>query len=449
MPDAEGVDPGLIRSIEPWLVRQRWYSGKERRPRLELIAQIPLPAPAGAEFVICLILDRADDPLLYQVPLSVREHRLPLAAEAVAGVDAAGRTVYDGAQDPELIAALFGTITAGGIVSGALATARGHASGGSAPRQSLGSRLLGAEQSNSSVVVSTADGPVVLKLFRTVHDGENPDVVLTEALAAAGSSVAPRPVGHLSASWPDSGLPGGVATGHLAFAEEFLENSTDAWTVATQALAAGEDFARGAFALGESTAEMHERLASALPTAMATPSDIASALATMNDRYEAAVRAVPAVGERREPVAAIYRAAAESPWPPLQRVHGDLHLGQVLRAPGRGWVLLDFEGEPLRPMRQRSRLDLALRDVAGMLRSFDYVEATTTGDGPPGWAAASRRAYIDGYDRRSGGNLLAHRAVLDAFELDKALYELVYETRNRPGWAGIPLAAIDRLTGRP
>ncbi|MDO9498197.1 MAG: aminoglycoside phosphotransferase, partial [Nocardioides sp.] len=96
--------------------------------------------------------------------------------------------------------------------------------------------------------------------------------------------------------------------------------------------------------------------------------------------------------------------------------------------------------------------DLPLRDVAGMLRSFDYVEGAAivggTNADPGPWVAASRRAYVDGYDQRSGGDLRAHRALLDAFELDKALYEVDYETRNRPTWTPIPLAGIERLIRR-
>jgi predicted trehalose synthase len=449
VPEPEPLDRELIEAIGPWLARQRWYSGKGGSPRLRPIATIPLPAPEGAEFSIRLILDDGADPLLYQVPVSVRSLPLPGPEAARAGVDAAGRTIYDGAHDPELVAALFELMSSGGTARGPVATVHGHASPGSPALPPLSSRVLGGEQSNTSIVVATSAGPVVLKLFRTVHDGDNPDVVLTEALSAAGSAVAPKPFGHLLASWPDSGAPDGVATGHLAFAEEFLEGSSDAWTVATRALAAGEDFSERAFALGESTAEMHERLAAALPTAPTTPSDIAAVLGAMNGRYEAAVSAVPALGERRAAVDAIYRAAAETPWPALQRIHGDLHLGQVLEAPGRGWVLLDFEGEPMRPMRERSHLDLPLRDLAGMLRSFDYAEGAAIIGGAAadtgGWVAASRRAYLEGYARRSGRDLGIYRELLDAFELDKALYEVVYETRNRPEWTPIPLSGVDRL----
>ncbi|GMA88683.1 hypothetical protein GCM10025868_39330 [Angustibacter aerolatus] len=148
--------------------------------------------------------------------------------------------------------------------------------------------------------------------------------------------------------------------------------------------------------------------------------------------------------------------------PALQRVHGDYHLGQVLDAgPVRGWVLLDFEGEPLRPLAERSEPDLALRDVAGMLRSFDYAAGHVVVAAPDGsavdpaalaeqaerWSASCRDAFCRGYATVAGHDPREDAALLRALELDKALYEVVYETANRPAWLPIPLRAVDRLLG--
>jgi predicted trehalose synthase len=148
----------------------------------------------------------------------------------------------------------------------------------------------------------------------------------------------------------------------------------------------------------------------------------------------------------------ILQQAASADWPPLQRIHGDLHLGQVLAVPERGWVFVDFEGEPLRPMEERSALDSPLRDIAGMLRSFDYVAGSLAVSGSPrdatGWAARARAAFGSGYSATAGGGIQVDGALVDAFELDKALYETVYEARNRPAWLPIPVAAIERLTAR-
>jgi len=168
----------------------------------------------------------------------------------------------------------------------------------------------------------------------------------------------------------------------------------------------------------------------------------------------------------RPAIEAVYDAAAEAPWPNLQRIHGDYHLGQVLRRDNGEWLLVDFEGEPLRPLPERTRLDSPLRDVAGMLRSFDYAvgslrntAATAAPAAAPApapstpagseslseWARAARAAFLDGYIATSAIDLRAHRALLDAFELDKAVYEAMYEARNRPTWLPIPLTAVTYL----
>jgi len=145
----------------------------------------------------------------------------------------------------------------------------------------------------------------------------------------------------------------------------------------------------------------------------------------------------------------VLRAATDAHWPDLQRIHGDYHLGQVLHSPERGWVLLDFEGEPLRPLSERSVPDQWVRDVAGMLRSFDYVGGTreqATGVPAREWVTSAQQAFLDGYAAGAGEDPRSLGALLAAFELDKAMYEVVYEARNRPGWVGIPLDAVRRLT---
>jgi trehalose synthase-fused probable maltokinase len=137
----------------------------------------------------------------------------------------------------------------------------------------------------------------------------------------------------------------------------------------------------------------------------------------------------------------------------LIRHHGDLHLGQVLRTPDR-WVILDFEGEPARPLVDRRRKRSPLRDVAGMLRSFAYaasaVQLQRRRAAPEGWEDDARRSYLDGYLNTVDTQLLpsgraAVEHVLTIFEVEKAVYELAYEINNRPEWAGIPAAGLSRL----
>ena len=131
-------------------------------------------------------------------------------------------------------------------------------------------------------------------------------------------------------------------------------------------------------ALGRATADVHLDLARLFPHPEATPDQRATLVAAWHRRLRIALAEVPQLAPWADDIRHRYTAAEAAPWPRLQRVHGDYHLGQVLQVPGRGWVLLDFEGEPMRPMGERSAPDLALRDVAGMLRSFDYVEGSLT-----------------------------------------------------------------------
>ncbi|MGO4423904.1 maltokinase, partial [Streptomyces sp. MCAF7] len=132
-----------------------------------------------------------------------------------------------------------------------------------------------------------------------------------------------------------------------------------------------------------------------------------------------------------------------------QRIHGDLHLGQVLRRTtvegGAHWSLIDFEGEPSRPLDERRRPQPAVRDIAGMLRSFDYAAAVGGHDSPQDWADRSRAAYCAGYAEASGSDPRDDPELLRAHETDKAVYEVLYEARHRPEWLPVPMSAIRRL----
>jgi len=405
------------RTLEGWIAHQRWYTAKGATPRLRTIAE-----QDGTRLVID---DAPTGPVLYQAPV---------------GTDDAG-TIRDATTDPTWIRALTARIDADPESLRPIGTVSS-------------SRVLSGEQSNTSVICDTDSGEqVIVKVFRVLHHGDNPDVTTQLALSAAGSTRVPRVYGALRGTWPDTGRPDGTAAGHLAFAQEFLPGLEDAWRVALRDARQGTSFAVDASRLGAALAEVHGTLAAALPTEPADASRRSAALATMHARLDAAAREAPAVAEHVDAVRAVYARAEDVAWPDLQRIHGDLHLGQVLAAPGpRGWVFLDFEGEPLRPLTERSLPDVTLRDVAGMLRSFDYVAGALAQDDAPvdagDWARSARSAFLDGYGRGSGSDLTAHRELLDAFELDKAVYEVVYETRNRPAWVGIPLAAVTRLVTR-
>jgi len=253
--------------------------------------------------------------------------------------------------------------------------------------------------------------------------------------------------------WPDADAPQGSARGHLALAQEFLPGVDDAWRVALAAVTSGADFSEPAYSLGLATAEVHATLAQTMSTRVATHDDVVALTRSMRSRHVAAVSEVPALADYDSMVEASIESVSSATWPALQRIHGDYHLGQVLDVPQRGWVLVDFEGEPLRPLAERTCPDLALRDVAGMLRSFDYVagswERLHPGRSASPWAFRARTAFLDGYAQGSGRDPRQDAVLLNALELDKALYEVVYEARNRPTWLGIPTTAIARLSAGP
>ena len=444
-----------------WVADQRWYASKGRRPELEIRGEWRLERGDG-DVVVHLVIDRAgSSPVLYQVPVTVRS--APVAGLEDALIESDGtRFVYDGPRDPLFARALFELIADGGSsdAEGALGGARaeGHRQPGAVIGAFASSRILSGEQSNTSIIVQTTaeDGsagtPVIVKVFRALHHGENPDVTVQSALNAAGSTLVPPVIGNATGEWDDRGEPTGRAFGHLAFAQEFLPGVEDAWRVALEAVAGDTDFTGPARELGLATAQVHSTLAEVMPTEDATPEVVQRMIATMRRRLRIASSEVPVIAEDADAIDAVFQAAEQAPWPRLQRIHGDYHLGQVLAVPGRGWVLLDFEGEPLRPMHERLLPDIALRDVAGMLRSFDYAagahEQASPGDSRSAWALASRRAFLEGYTEEAGDAVTAHRAVLDAFELDKAIYEAIYEARNRPEWLSIPVTAVQRLVGR-
>ena len=446
------ADPAIL---APWMAKQRWYANKGSLPIIDEIGSVEFEAPDGVRLVTHLILDHAvGKPALYQVPLSYRTDSRVDDAALVARIG--DHFVYDAPHDEAYTSALLAHVRGEHEVRGDRMWTRGRRSAGAAASGidgvAMRSRVLTGEQSNTSIIYEGAVVPVILKLFRALHNGENPDVELQTALAAAGSAAVPQPVGHVIAEWPDTGEDSGRAIGHLAFAQEFLPGARDAWRVALDAAEAGRDFSADARELGIATARVHATLASALESRPATATDIDAVVDHMHGRLALAVAEVPGLAALAPALSEVFEYAGTVAWPAQQRIHGDLHLGQVISAPGHPWVLVDFEGEPLRPMRERTRLDCPLRDVAGMLRSFDYVAGSLAMDGHPlstgEWVNAARAAFAEGYAETSGCDLRASRVVLDALEIDKALYEAVYEVRNRPSWLPIPVGAIERLATR-
>jgi 1,4-alpha-glucan branching enzyme len=462
------VVPTKIELVTGWMPHQRWYHGKGHVPVLRRVGGFRFEDPEGEVGVETLLLaDEAVSPaVVYQVPLTYRGAPFMGAEGALLGTmehSVLGRRwVYDAPHDPVYVSQLMQTILRAGASDDAQASVGSNAvavgtSTGLVAGLVTSSTVITGEQSNTSVICRMgAPGggpaePLIVKVFRTLQDGENPDVVVQSALTQQGSHRVPMAVGHLSGAW-DSPGGGPAARGHLAFSQEFIPGVEDAWRVALVAAASGTDFTARARDLGVVTAEIHAALAQALGTTEATPEAREALAASMRQRYGAAVALVPGVASCEPAVERVVASVRDVAWPPLQRIHGDYHLGQVLDVPERGWVALDFEGEPLRPLAERVQPDLTHRDVAGMLRSFDYaagsVALAESSVDATAWAAACRAAFLDGYTSVAGVQDADSHALTRALELDKALYEVVYEARNRPTWLPIPLGAVERLTSQ-
>ncbi|MGW5431382.1 maltokinase N-terminal cap-like domain-containing protein [Streptomyces sp. NPDC004059] len=438
---AVGLDEPLVSLgglLRQWLPRQRWFAGKDR-PVTDLTvlsvtelfpgclhllvhaSHAPVPTPGGTP-------PPGD---CYQLLLGLREHLAPRLERAYLGRAEqgpfAGLAVYDALHDPRSANLLLERLRQPGA-AGPLrfdADPDAHLPGGLPPR------LLDAEQSNSSIVYGDA---YILKVFRRIQPGVNPDLEVTAALAAQGCTRVPAPVAWFGTTAPEPAT--------LGVLQPFLPDATDGWTLALRALAAGDDFTAEARELGRAMAEVHLALAGAFPSA--GPGENGRTAEAMCARLDAAAHAVPALLPFVPGLRAAFGALATcDSGPPAQRIHGDLHLGQVLRA-GRDWFVIDFEGEPSRPLAERCVPQSPVRDVAGMLRSFDYA-ARQRRPWRPEWARRCREAFCAGYAARAGWDPRKKHALLRAHETDRAVYEVLYEARHRPDWLPVPMAAIKRL----
>ncbi|MFF7288646.1 maltokinase N-terminal cap-like domain-containing protein [Streptomyces griseorubiginosus] len=430
---------GLLRE---WLPRQRWFAGKDRPvSELGLLSMTELfpgclhllvhashggvPAPGGGT--------PAGD--CYQLLLGVRKHLTPRLGRALIGRaeqgPLAGLTVYDALHDPRSAQLLLERLRQPGA-AGPLRFERAP----SVPVPAgLPPRLLEAEQSNSSLVYGDE---FILKVFRRIQPGVNPDLEVPVALAGQGCRRVPAPVAWFRTTHPQEAT--------LGVLQPYLRNASDGWTLALHALASGDDFTVQAHELGRAMAEVHLALAAAFP-GDGVHGDNGSTAAAMAERLDSAAHSVPALRPFVPGLRSAFAALATcDAGPPAQRVHGDLHLGQVLRA-GREWFVIDFEGEPSRPLAERCTAQSPVRDIAGMLRSFDYA-ARQRRPWRPEWARRCRESFCGGYAALAGWDPRKKHGLLRAYETDRAVYEVLYEARHRPDWLPVPMAAIERLAVR-
>jgi len=480
-----GLPPGAAESLMRVVTAARWFAGKGRRAELRSFTPLPWlndpPAQGSPEVprVRLAVLevaypdeggtragdggagDTASGVEHYQLALAHRRDRVPAGvAGAATELYADGDSVvYDATQDVDGARVLLQSLLAAQEVAAddgsRISSVRFHLRDRAGLTPDLEPQVFRGQQSNTSVMFGDV---AMLKLFRRLELGRNLDITVHAALNDAGMTDVARLFGSVEGTWNRDGQ---VLGADLAMCVEKLADAVDGWDLALASLEAdtrgtgrapsapGTDgdsgFTAHAQALGRALAEVHAVLRTAFGTTGQAGSTVA---ATMTQRLDAAAAVAPAlapyVDGLRDRFAALTGAELDA-----QRVHGDFHLGQTLHTPS-GWKIIDFEGEPAKTLAERVAPDSVWRDVAGMMRSFDYAAASVPGAGSSSraWRDACRDAFLEGY--MGGAGLGADDAgLLAAYEADKAVYEVVYEVRNRPDWVGIPLGAVAVLAAPP
>jgi trehalose synthase-fused probable maltokinase len=510
-PTAEGladVIAELAPALPAYLAEQRWFGSKGR-------PEVP------AALVVLEVSFAEGSPEMYLLPVAARARavaREAMAADVTPLAELSAPDgiwlLYDAAEDPAAGVALLRHIEEASRLTARRGSVVFERTPGLSPV--IGEvrpdriRPVRGEQSNTSIVY---DDRLILKLFRQLAPGENPELEMSRFLTLRMRFPhTPTLAGAVHYQSAEVGRT-------LAVLQAFVSGTRDGWTWTLGALhdfyAAAEaesrtlraDLTAGAVAglagpylagarrLGEVTGELHGALASAPgdPTFAPEPvteTDLAAWRAAVEaelGRGLAGLRAAP------EPLTRAHRATVErilAASPALlarvaqvtaelrgtelwkTRIHGDYHLGQVLRrgGPTDEFVVLDFEGEPARPLAARRARQSPLRDVAGMLRSFTYASYAALFEMArletpamdrlsvwrEGWEAAASAAFLDGYRAATVGRSVpvvpvvpeARAHLLSLFCLEKAAYELSYELNNRPTWLPIPLAAFTRELAR-
>jgi len=430
--DPDELADKLVTTLPDVLPTLRWFGGKDR----PITAVRPLRTTPLADDLVHVIVEVEQPGRTELYQLIISEHS----------------DGFDATADPERNGLLLEKIAAGERVNGITFA---HEQGVEL-RTSLRGRPIGVEQSNTSLIYGQQ---YILKIFRKLARGENRDLVLHRALRSVGCEHIALPLGSISTE-----LDGAPVT--LAMLQEFLPDAVEGWDMAKtsvrdlmaeadlHAFEVGGDFAGEAHRLGHAVARVHADLAEAFGARQADDDAITHAIAGMQRRLDTVLEAVPELGRYEDALRATFDEARKHIGQiSIQHIHGDLHLGQVLRTV-QGWLLIDFEGEPAAGVEERNALRSPLRDVAGMLRSFDYAARQLLVGQPDDdqlayrameWTKRNRAAFCDGY-AEVAGDPRDDAHLLRAFELDKAVYEVAYEHANRPEWLTVPLSSIARMT---
>ena len=442
----------LLDLLPEWLPHQRWFGAKGRRIHgISLLSDRVLLEGNPTFRHVLVQVDLGEDKETYQLLIGSRPELPERLVHVTIGADG-DEILYDGLHDYVVTQVVLQLLAEQADEQGLrfrhLTEVDVHTE--------LTGIVMSAEQSNTSVVFGEE---YILKLFRKVSPGLNPDLEISRALAEAGCTSIVPPL-----AWLETDVAGEPTT--LGMMQPFLRSASEGWQLAVTSVRdlyaeadlhadeVGGDFAAESERLGAATAEVHALLREVLPSRLADAQENHATAKLLHERLDAALEVVPELAPFAEDLGTAYDALAALPaGVAVQRIHGDFHLGQALRTDA-GWVLIDFEGEPARPLAERTALMSPLRDVAGMLRSFDYAARHLLAEQPSAagleyrateWAERNRDAFCTGYARTAGSDPRDDDVLLRAFELDKAVYEVVYEARNRPTWLPIPLGSIERL----
>ncbi len=429
-----------------YVTRQRWYGAKSRAVSHSEVLDAITIRQAEPQLVLALVELRYDTGAhdIYQLLFS----------------GGTGAAPFDGlAEDAGIAREIVSAMRTGLTLQGLQGVAEFRpADDFSALGRELGAaRLITSEQSNTSVVF---DETLILKIFRRLEPGINPELEMLRFLVEQGFRNVPALGGWYAYS-------GGPLTATLGLLQEYVPDAVGGWELALEEIAdAPERFLDRLGRLGEVTGQMHAALGADPNDPAFAPEDpsvesLGLLTATVDEEIARVFLSLPDDDDRLAPIAGRGEEVREQlrllthagSSGRVIRTHGDYHLGQTLVSRNE-WVILDFEGEPARTLVERRRKRSPLRDVAGMLRSFAYAataaELAHGAEVPDHWEDRARDRFLESYLETVDAALLpsgeaAIERLLAVFELEKAVYELRYELDNRPDWVGIPVAGIERL----
>jgi maltokinase len=454
-------------AVGDWLSQQRWYASKSRTiSALEVEQAVEISADPSLTILLAQTRFATGAHDLYQLPLSLLDADA-VGERPVVAQFTDGRLAVDAVADPELARPLLYAMDAGlSVDTGDGCMQFRHVEQTGPLPLNHAARPMGVEQSNSSIVFGEE---TVLKVFRRVEPGINPELEMLRFLTA-------REFPNVAALHGWYEFQGRAFGATLGVAQRFLGDATGGWELAlAQIRQDPAAFIAQLGALGRVTAELHNTLASDFSDPAFAPEEpsaeaLGLLVATIEEDIERVFTRLPD-DERVSPIAGRGQDVREHISQRAQlgvggraiRTHGDYHLGQTLYRPSsaagghsgaREWVIIDFEGEPARPLFERRLKTSPLRDVAGMLRSFAYATSAVAimydQPAPGQFEDRARQTFLEQYFSTIEPSLLpaGEMGVLNLlaiFELEKAVYELQYELDNRPDWLPIPVAGIARL----